>query len=180
MAARPSAPRLARDIRGQYPSPAASRARCLFVRARSRARTAARFAVRSLFCCWPRRRSRHFFPHVSCVPAADRSGRYQLRQTQQRRRFSLLVVTPRRSPSPSSLPTFWTHLGRASPATAGGSPDRRSVDQLDTAAKAFVAVERHAAASSPPQTPPPRSMGARGGCGNGFIRIPRPRDTLQV
>ena len=113
MAARPGAPRPARDIGGPALFPAASSARCLRLRARSSARTSSRSSLRLVFCCSARRSSRHLFPHVTWMLAVDGSGRCQARHMQQRRRVVLLlVVTPRRLPSPGPSPTSRLHIGR--------------------------------------------------------------------
>ena len=97
-------------VRGPTPFATAFRARCLRLRARSSARTAATFASRNAFCCAPHRNSLHAFPHVICVFATDGSGTYQSRHMQHRRRgIFLWVFTHRPLPSRSSLPTLPRH-----------------------------------------------------------------------
>ena len=108
MAPATSADRPARDIGGPVPSrPVPSgvawRSRRQRVRARSSLRAAGRSASRRAFSCLPRRRSRHFFPHVFWVFPVDGAGMYQHRHSQQRRR-DVLSWNPIPGPSPEGGP----------------------------------------------------------------------------
>ena len=120
IAARLCAPSPARDIGGSAPFPATPSARCFYFRARSSTRTPARFALRSSFCCWARRRSLQAFPHVCWMVAVDGPGRYQARHMLQRRRpVLLLVVTTRRWLGHASSPTSRPQI-RLAPFTSPG------------------------------------------------------------
>ncbi len=108
MAPATSADRPARDIGGPVPprpvpSRVAWRSRWQRVRARSSLRTVGRSASRRAFSCLPRRRSRHFFPHVFWVFAVDGAGVYQHRHSQQRRR-AVSSWCPIPGPSPEGGP----------------------------------------------------------------------------
>lgn len=133
-AARTSANRPACDTGGSTPLSSRRRARCLRWRSPSSTRASATCALRRTFSCLARRRRRHSLPHVRWVFAADASGTYHARHSQQRRRPFL--------PSLCVIHRRWhlTQRRRESrcPLRRGGSPHRRNVALKLAAAKAMI------------------------------------------